>query len=71
LLLLPVAFSSEQAADFRDCSINIIEQVAALFERRSKFGGKEGRVVCSSNHVANNRREAKSGAVLNYRDDAI
>ena len=65
--MLPFLFSSEQDADFRDCSINIIEPVAALFERRRKFGGKEGRAVRSSNHVANNRREAKSGAVLNYR----
>ena len=67
MLLLPFAFSSEQAGDFRDCSVNVIEPVAALFERRSKFGGEEGHVVRSSNYLANNRREAKSGWVLNYR----
>jgi hypothetical protein len=68
LLLLSFAFYLEQTADFLNCSINLIKPVAALFEHRRKFDGAESRGVRSSeNHVANDRREAKSGSVLNYR----
>jgi hypothetical protein len=67
-LLLSVPLSSDQSADFCNCLIDLIEQPPALFELRRKVGGDEGRVVRSlESHAANDTREAKSGAVLNYR----
>ena len=63
-MLLSVPLSSDQSADFCNCLIDLI----ALFELRRKVGGDEGRVVRSlESHAANDTREAKSGAVLNYR----
>jgi len=69
-LLLSVPLSSDQSADFCNCLIDLIEQPPARFELRRKVGGDEGRVVRSlESHAANDTREAKSGAVLNYRAD--